>query len=157
MGRGKPKLPSGTWITREMFRSPAYLALGGAAPQVLINILGKRWFEKVGVKGRKEMVCSNCDSLRFTYAEAEKLGISKPRFTRAIDLLLAKGFLTLNHHGGGYQGDATVYALSDKWRGWARGMVLERRPEDPVQRGYRKPKPIGKKDKRAAPTHETVP
>ena len=107
----------GTFVERELFESKAFLALKGAAPQVLILFLGKRWFEKIGRKGKEKRYCLNCDSLSFTYIEAEKkFGITKSRFSRAIDELLAKGFITIKHAGGGYQQDKSVYALSDNWK-----------------------------------------
>ena len=117
MGK-KPKLPPGTWLEREMFESKAYLALKGIAPQLLTLILGKRQIRTLEPKtGKAKRICVNRDSIHFTYIEAEKkYGISKPRFTRAISELLAKGFISIKHHGGAYRQDKTVFALSDNQR-----------------------------------------
>jgi DNA-binding XRE family transcriptional regulator len=41
----KYKLPSGTWVEREMMQSQAFINLKGFAPQLLILILAKRYFE----------------------------------------------------------------------------------------------------------------
>jgi hypothetical protein len=137
---GKRKLPAGTWVERRLMESAAFLSLRGFAPQLLILILAKRQFERVGKKGREERVCTNADSLTFTYAEAKaKYGLSVPKVFRAVDELLAKGFLSIRHHGGAYKQDKTLYALSDRWTSWLPGTVFERRPKDPVERGYRKP------------------
>ena len=131
------KEAAGTYIHREVYESKAFLALSGAAPQILIIIFGKRNFQ--GVDGKK--TCTNCDNLSFTYIEAQKkYGITQPRFTRAIDELLVKGFITVKHPGGAYQQDKTIYALSDQWKIWIPGKVFEQRVKDICRRGYRKPK-----------------
>ncbi|MBW2132007.1 MAG: hypothetical protein JRG88_05650 [Deltaproteobacteria bacterium] len=136
------KTSSGTWVERDLFRSKAFFALSGAAAQILINFLGKRIIKNIsGKKKQNEKVCTNCDELTFTYIEAQKnFGITKARFTRAIDELLAKGFVTINHHGGTYRHDKTVYGLVDRWRLWTPGKVFEKRPKESVQRGYCNPK-----------------
>jgi len=137
----KFKLSPGTWLEREMFESQAYLALRGFAPQLLTLLLSKRYFDKVGRKGKEQRICTNSDSLTLTYLEAEKkYGIKKPRLTRAFDDLLAKGFITIKHQGGGYKQDKTIYGLIEKWTFWKPGTVFEKRKKDPVQRGFRKPK-----------------
>lgn len=141
MSKKMPKPPPGTWIERDMFESPAYLALRGLAPQLLILILGKRHIVSAGRKGKQKRICTNHDTLSFTYIEAEKkYGITKARLARAIDDLLAKGFLTIKHQGGAYRQDKTIYALSNKWTLWSPRTVFEERKLDPVQRGFCKPR-----------------
>jgi hypothetical protein len=131
----------GTYIEKRMFESRAFLALQGSALQVLVLFLGKRIFERVGKKPSKKRVCVNCDSITFTYIEAhKKYGFTKQRFLRAIDDLLAKGFIEVKHQGGGYKQDKSIYALSVKWTFWNSGTVFEQRKRDPVQRGFLKPK-----------------
>jgi hypothetical protein len=103
----------------------------------------KRQIEKIGGKnkGKQKKICINANSLSLTYIEAnEKYGITQPRLTRAIDDILAKGFLICIHQGGGYQQDKSIFGLSDKWRLWRRGMVFENRKKEAVSRGFRKPK-----------------
>jgi|WetSurMetagenome_2_1015567.scaffolds.fasta_scaffold779666_2 hypothetical protein len=131
----------GTYIEKRMFESRAFLALQGSALQVLVLFLGKRIFERVGKKESKKKVCVNCDSITFTYIEAhKKYGFTKQRFLRAIDDLLAKGFIEVKHQGGGYKQDKSIYALSVKWTFWNPGTVFEQRKRDPVQRGFLRPK-----------------
>ena len=135
------KTSGGTFVEKELFESKAFIALKGVAPQVLIIFLGKRWFEKVGRKGKEQRFCRNCSELVFTYIEAEKkFEITKSRFSRAIGNLLAKGFITIKHAGGSYQQDKTVYALSDKWISWRSGIVIEKREKESVHRGFCNPK-----------------
>ena len=143
---GKPKA-GGTFIKREMYQSKAFLALGcrgngvysSLSPQLLILFLDKRQFVKPkGKKGRNgKRVCVNADNLSMTYGEVEKkYGVTKPRFTRAIDELLAKGFIEVKHHGGAYKRDKTIYSLSDEWMLWRTGLVCNSRPKKDVKRGF---------------------
>jgi len=68
-----------------------------------------------------------------------KFGITQPRLTRAIEQLLAKGFITIIHPGGGHRHDKAIYGLSDKYLTWKPGMVIEKREKESVQRGFCKP------------------
>jgi len=133
----RTKEAPGTYIHRDLYQSKAYIALKGVAPQLLTLMMGKRRFENVG--GKK--VCVNVDYIPFTYIEAKKeYGITQPRLTRGIDELLAKGFITVKHQGGAYKQDKTIYGFSENWRWWHPGTVLEKRPKDICQRGFRKPR-----------------
>jgi len=124
-----------------MLESKAYLSLKGFAPQLLILILGKRQFQKHSRTGKQKRICINCDKLNITYTEFKnKYGISQPRMTRAIDELLAKGFITIVYPGGTYKQDKAVYALSENWVIWQPRMVFETRKRESVERGFCKPK-----------------
>lgn len=124
----------GTFIERDLFESPAFISLGGVAPQMLIYLLGKRDFRQPN-KNSKARTCVNEDNLTFSYIELKKLGITQPRGTRGFNDLLAKGFVTIKHHGGGCQKDQNVYALSNRWLLWKKGTVLEKRPQV-MKRGF---------------------
>jgi len=154
----KHKSPPGTWLEREMFESKAYLSLRGFASQLLVLFLSKRRFENRGRKGKEKKICVNCNSLRFSYKQAnEKYGITKSRFCRAIDELLAKGFITIVHQGGGFKQDQSIYALSDNWMLWQPGMVFESRKKESVQRGFCIPKTKVARETVPIHSHETVP
>lgn len=129
IGSGK-----GTFVERDLFESPAFIALSGVAPQMLIYFLGKREFRKPN-KQSNTRICENEDNLTFSYIELQKLGITQPRGTRGFDELLAKGFITIKHRGGGCQKDQNVYALSNKWLLWRKGTVFEQRPQV-LKRGF---------------------
>ena len=122
IGRGK-----GTFIERNLFESTAFISLRGVAPQMLVYFLGKREFRKIQKKSQVR-TCENEDNLKFTYIELKKLGITQPRATRGFDELLGKGFITIKHHGGGFQKDQNIYALSSQWLRWRKGIVFEKRP-----------------------------
>lgn len=138
---GKKYKSGGTFIEREMFESRAFLALTGFAPQLLILVLGKRQFINHGRKGKQKRVCINCDKLNITYIELkDKYGISQPRMTRAIDQILAKGFLSIVNPGGTFRQDKAIYSLSTNWVIWQPGMLFETREKENVKRGFCKPK-----------------
>ena len=132
----------GTFIERDMFESAAYLGLKGFAPQLLILILGKRQFSKPqGRKGKEKRICKNCDSLNVTYTEfLSTYKITQPRMTRAIDQLLAKGFLSRVYPGGTFRQDKAVYFLSTNWIIWRPGTIFETREKEGIARGFCKPK-----------------
>ena len=135
------KLPGKIWIERTMIESKAYLSLTGFAPQLLTLVLGKRQFDKQGRKGKEKWICINEDSINITYPEFErKYGITQPRLTKAIDALLAKGFLSRVYPGGLYRHDKARFALIDKWRWWTPGVIFEVREKEQVERGFCKPK-----------------
>jgi hypothetical protein len=126
IGKGK-----GTFVERDLFESPAFIALPGVAPQMLIYLLGKRDFRNTG----KTLICINEDQLTLSYIELEKLGITQPRATRGFNELLAKGFIEIEHHGGGYKKDQSIYSLSDQWLLWKKGTVFSMRP-DVLKKGF---------------------
>lgn len=142
MARKKGRLHSGTWVERELFTSRAFWALRGAAPQLLIMFLGKRDIRKI------DHYCRNLRKLTMTYIELEKLfkknrlnqneadGIERKRIIRAIDELLAKGFLEIVHRGGAYQQDKSMYALVDDWCLWRKGTIYRTREPESRVRGY---------------------
>ncbi|MEN8134344.1 MAG: hypothetical protein ABFS18_02240 [Thermodesulfobacteriota bacterium] len=142
----KGKLKSGTWIEREMTMSRAYLSLSGFAPQLLTLFLLKRDIDS-------KYVCQNLTNINMTYAELENIfnngmqnkglpkdGITRPRIIRALDDLMAKGFVELIRRGGMYKQDKSVYALREDWRWWLEGRVVFKREKDTRERGYRKVK-----------------
>jgi len=130
IGKGK-----GTFVERELFESPAFIALSGIAPQMLIYILGKREFKQTN----KSRICMNADQIKLSYIELGELGITQPRATRGFNDLLAKGFIKLIHHGGGCQKDQSIYSLSNQYLLWKKGKVFSVRP-DVLKKGFQNSK-----------------
>jgi hypothetical protein len=133
----------GTYIKRELYQSEVFNSLNKIALRVLIAFLDKRMRERKSVaKDKKgtprppEFV--NLDRITLTYGELEKKYWIKPQSaTRAIDELLAKGFIEIKHQGGAYNHDKSVYALVDKWMLWKKDSEpFSVRRKDPVRRGY---------------------
>ena len=132
---GKEK---GTFVLSDLYKSPAFIALRGVASQMLINILGKRIFNKPNKKSDTR-ICVNADVIKLSYIELKKLGITQPRATRGFDALLAKGFIVLKHHGGAYQKDQNIYSLSNQFLLWKKGKVFSARPDE-LKKGFQNSK-----------------
>jgi len=111
---GKRRRKSGVVvIDKEIIFSKAFLSLSGIAPQVYLIFLSKRKYARVG---RKWMQTNNGE-IEFPYDEAQdQFGITKPRFTRAIDQLIKHGFLDIAKPGGGICGVKTLYSISERWQ-----------------------------------------
>ena len=133
----------GIYIERELYQSEVFNSLGGVAIRVLIAFLDKRKREttseardKKGNKRKPKFI--NLDNITLTYGELEKKYAVKPQSTtRAIDELLAKGFIEIRHQGGACKHDKTVYALVDKWMLWSKNTLpFCERKKDRVHRGY---------------------
>ncbi len=130
-------MTAGTYVEKELFESKAYLSLKGFAPQLLILLLGKRSFCKIKRGKKRKYECVNNGNITFTYKEAQqKYGLTIPRFTRAIDELLSKGFIKIVHQGGGIDGDQTIYALSNDYLLWSEGKVIRSREPEQIARGF---------------------
>ena len=137
----RSKFSSGTWLERDMFESKAFWSLKATSTKMLIALLAKRQFKRItDRKGSKTRECINLDSLNLTYIELrEKYGINTKRAIKGFDDLLAKGFIKVRHHGGGYKQDKNVYQLIEKWRLWRSGQVIAKRKKYIVKRGFCKP------------------
>jgi len=94
--------------------------------------------KKVGRKGKEKWLIENNGEIVFTYTEAlNKYGITKPRFQRALDGLVEKGFIDITHHGGGVKGDFSTYAISERWRDYGtEKFVFKTRPRDTRELGF---------------------
>jgi hypothetical protein len=129
----------GTFIESRIFLSPAFMSLNERcqkSAQVLILFLGKRRFGKVKVKGTKTVKRSDDNRLTLTYAEAANRGISRGQFARAVDELLAKGFISIAHRGGAFEKDKTQYSLVDDYLRWRPGDAPIRMRSKDAKKGF---------------------
>ena len=136
----------GTFVETRMFLSKAFINLGkrGSSDTVssysipmLLMFLGKRKFAEIKQKGQKKQVRSDDDRFHLTYKELASHGITQPAATRAIDELLAKGFIIIAEHGGAFDKHKTVYSLAEDWMKWEPGDPPVRiRQKDDVKRGF---------------------
>ena len=110
------------YVPRGLVESRAFVGLTGRAPQVLLIFYSKRRVEKLrrpGARGERFRDTNN-GQIIFTYRKAEKdYGLTRRIFTRALDQLIARGFIDVTKAGSGLEGDASLYGLSDRW--WAFG------------------------------------
>jgi hypothetical protein len=118
-----------TWVENSLLESPAWITLKGRATQVFLLFLKRRKMTKVKRDGKNQWVCANGNELTFTYAEADKLGISRDGFRRAIDALVDHGLLDIVEYGGGLDPLKTVYAISERWRNYGESTFDEKKRE----------------------------
>lgn len=111
--------PRGVYLDPGLIQSKAFLALSGTASKVLLWFMYRRQVSKVGRPGKEKWVIHNNGGIYFTYSEAQKkYKLTRPRFQRSIDDLIGKGFIEINHLGGGMIKDPSTYIISEKWRNY---------------------------------------
>jgi len=137
------------FVSRGMILSPAFAALKtAAAHRVLMVFLSKCRVAKVRrpCSRDKSWVVTNNGNLVFSYREARELhGISDGVFRRAIDELVAVGFIDVAHSSMGLQKDATLYTISDRWQRYGTpGFQAAERPKRAIRLGFRKGNQHGK-------------
>jgi hypothetical protein len=103
-----------------LINSSAFRDLNRAALIVLLGFYGKRRMVKQPHRSKREptWVIENNGEITYTYKEAERQGISSPAFTRAIDHLIAHGFIEVAQTGAGLYKTQTLYKILEKWRDW---------------------------------------
>ncbi len=117
----------GFYWERDLYQSDAFSSLGKNSIKVLIALLDNRQREKSSMakdkKGNKRKPqFINLDRLEIPYGTLEKVyKINRSSIPRAIDELLAKGFIEISYHGGACRHDKSQYALSDKYLLWTAG------------------------------------
>jgi hypothetical protein len=106
-------------VDKDVLNSKAFSSLRkGSTIIVYIDFLQKRkLFDAKTKRGKKRWVIVNNGEIEYTYSEAKKKrGFTKPRFHAAIKELVEKGLIDITHAGGGYDGDKSLYAISDRWK-----------------------------------------
>ncbi len=139
MGNNKA---GGFYWERTVYQSQAFLSLGKNAIKFLIALYDVRKREnpssakdKKGTKRKQVFV--NLDCLEMPYKTLEKkYKMNQQGITRAIDELLAKGFIKISHHGGLGEHDKNRYALIDEYLIWKPGILPIRNRNRDVRRGY---------------------
>jgi hypothetical protein len=130
-------------IEKELLKSVAFRNLPRAAYVVYMDFRMKCRIASLKARpGRKkERIILNNGELEYCYSEAEKKGVSRPRFRDAIDALTENGLIDIAHSGnGGRKGDKNLYAISERWRLFGtKEFILVKRPKDNRQgRGFQK-------------------
>jgi len=130
------------FITKKLLFSPAFRSLSRVGIFVYLYFLEKRFMKRVKRDKKKVWVIENNGKIVFSYQEAEKRGISRSQFVKAIDELQAKGFIDIKHQGKGGQkpakgtGDVSTYWIDDRWKDY--GTDDFRPPRNPRKKDNRK-------------------
>lgn len=106
-----------------MVYSEAYQDLNAPTLKMLSYVLLQlKW--KNTSRGRKaNWVCTNKDEIELLYATFKKspFNMSDKTVTRAIDSLLAHGFVSVESQGGMCKGHKSLFSYSEKWKDWKPG------------------------------------
>ena len=108
-------------IEKKLLKSKAFRSLNGNAKTIYFDFFMKRRITKTKARpGRKsERVILNNGEIEYCYSEAEKEGLTRPVFQRALDALIEKGLIDIAHLGlGGPARDKSKYAISNRWRAY---------------------------------------
>jgi len=139
-------------LKQHFVKSAVWLSLSGTAKGVYLIFRTKCVIDKVNYKSkRNEVVIVNNGEIVFTYAEAvEKYGISRSRFKRAIDELIAKGFIDIAATGMGVHKVTTYYAISERWHNYGTDNFVEKtRPKPSIANpGFKKGNQLWKRRKK---------
>lgn len=106
----KEKMPPFVPIRMDELESTAYRQLTGNAAKLL------PYFKRTCIRAVKGAP-DTCTIFGFTYTEAAKYGFSRSTFRRAIQELIAKGFVDRVEKGGlrGVGHTCSKYKLSGRW------------------------------------------
>jgi hypothetical protein len=127
------------FIEKELVASRAWLDLSGISPQVYLLFRLRCQVQRP--KGLRTYTITNNGELCLSYAEAKrKFSITAPRFRRAIDDLLAHGFIDITGSGMGVHKVLSTYAISERWRSFGEPtFVRNERPKPSISNpGFRK-------------------
>jgi len=126
-------------LSRELFNSRAFAALGCGGIVVVLALLNKLEFERKGVKDRKGVrishpVLKNKGEFSLTVNELVARGLSRSTATRARKLAWELGFFDVIepgtvHHAGRYQ-------YSERWRHYPDGDYLPVGQQPPGRNVY---------------------
>lgn len=130
----------GIYFERKVYQSDAYKALSKNARMVLLAILDARQtnpdYKPNTDKGHRSHRFVDLDKITMPYVKLREIyGVPTPSIPRAIDDLLAKGFIEIKHAGGAGEHDMSVYALIDDYVDWEIGTVTRQRKKD-ARRGF---------------------
>jgi len=121
-------------IEKELLKSECFRALSGTAKTVYFDFRMKCQVRGVKPKAgrRKERFILNNGEIEYCYSEAEKKGIGRASFMRALDVLIERGFIDCCHSGTGTRkGDKSLYGISDRWQLYGKqGFVTAKRQKD---------------------------
>lgn len=113
------------YLTYHLYTSDAFRTLKPATRDILILVYFEVQMTSLKKRGKYTPVITNRDEIKLPYAEInDRLKYSIKTIWQAFKDLLAKGFLEVVENGGGSKGDCKVYKISEKWRTWEAGKII---------------------------------
>ena len=113
------------YLKYDLYVSSAFRALRPATRDILILIYFEINLTSSKKRGKYTSVIVNRFEIKLPYAEIQiRLGYSKKTVWIAFKEILAHGFLEVVENGGGCKGDCKVYKISENWREWKQGQII---------------------------------
>jgi hypothetical protein len=111
---------NGTYVEIDLYDCDAYRHLRPVATKVLLGFLMRIQVRKQNSRKRSnEFQKVNHRELVYTYDAMEfETGIGTQALSKALDELVAKGYLDLVRVGGGRNGVHSIWGLSDRYKKW---------------------------------------
>jgi len=131
----KFRLNRKVWIEPRMMESEVFRSLSSKAMWVLLRFRQKITWEDTKTSSRRKVRIYHDEGLIFTYSEADEFGISRAQFHRILKLLVAKGFIDVQHQGGCYGRDYSRYKLVDRWKKYGTPEFEEKTKKRVLQAG----------------------
>ncbi len=124
----------GAYLDGEVLASRAFRELSAADIRVYLRFLQKRTW----TKDKRNKAIYSDGPFGFPYSEAtQALGIGRSTFRRSIRRLHERGFITVEHQGGSFEGkDYSRYSLSEDWRQYGTPDFKPRKKLQTVRPGH---------------------
>jgi len=114
-------------LERKMVYSKAYQDLNAPTLKILsYALLQLKWVNVSRQKEKPKFIVENKDKIELLYTTFTKppFCMCRQTITRAIDSLLAHGFVKVVEQGGMCKGHKTIFGYADEWVEWKAGEVL---------------------------------
>ena len=125
------KEPRTKWakLQLDMEHSEALQDLNAPTLKILLyTLMQLRWEDTSRQSKKANWICSNKDEIKLQYTTFKKppYRMGDKTITRAIDSLLAHGFISVKEQGGSCKGHSTTFSYCESWFTWKPG-------DDPVE------------------------
>jgi hypothetical protein len=118
------------WFSKALLRSSAFRSLSKWSLLVYFDFLRKRQMSLIPHKEKKIYIIKNNGDIEYSFIEAERKGIGRREFNKALNELIEKGFIDVDRLGKGGRmkidkrgqivGDMTTYFIADRWKDYGK-------------------------------------
>lgn len=120
----KRKNPKWAKFELSMLYSESFNTLNFPSTRILLYVLQQlKWVNSSRPRDKPNWICENKDEIKLQYSTFKKkpFNMGDKTITRAIDMLLSRGFISVKEQGGMHKGHASTYSYCDKWQDWKDG------------------------------------
>jgi hypothetical protein len=135
------------YISKLLIHSKAFIKLTGAAKQILLELYMRLKVNSTGKGGNQRFFAENNGELKLTYKSIHgQFGYSTATISKAIDQLVAKGFIEIAELGCGVKRLSHKIALTTNWQNYGTDNFVAGKGKSnvPVNGGFKKHKNLEK-------------